>query len=156
MTVEDVTDTEIRVRSSAGNLNVYTRDGNLRRTQLKSGELRTWDPFVPRFSYPLEPGKTWAQKFTSKRPGQENEVDATVTVVGWESVAVKAGTFNALKITYQGLYRNKDNGFRGREIVNLWYVPEIRRWVKLDLLDRGSNGVIYNDTTEELLSYSVK
>jgi len=156
MTVENVTDTEFSIRSGAGNLNVYTRDGNIKRIEFKNGELRTWEPFVPRFSFPLEPGRTWTQKYISRRPGREVELDATVTVVGWENVTVNAGTFNALKITNLAWYRRKDNDFRGREIVTVWYVPEIRRWVRLDVLERGSNGVIYNDATEEILSYNLK
>jgi uncharacterized caspase-like protein len=156
MTVEEITDTEIRLRSGGGNLNVYDRDGNPVRTQYKSGELSAWAPFIPRFNYPMEPGKAWTQKFVSKRPNLEIENDATVTVVGWENITVQAGTFNALKISYVSWYRRRDNNFTGRTAVNFWYVPEIKRWVKLDVLERGNNGVIYTDSTEELLSYNVK
>jgi hypothetical protein len=156
MTVEGVSDHEISLRSGGGTLNVYNREGNLLRAQFKSGELRSWEPFFPRFSYPLELGKTWAQKFVSKRPNLEIDNDATLTVVGWESITVKAGTFNALKISYVSWYRRRDNNFTGRVALNVWFVPEIKRWVKVDVVDRGNNGKIYADTTEELLAFNVK
>ena len=44
----------------------------------------------------------------------------------------------------------------GRFAVNLWFALEVKRWVKLETLDRGNNGIIYNDSTEELLSFNVK
>ncbi len=156
MTVESISDTEVRIRSGGGNLNVYNHEGNPLRTHFKSGEVRSWEPFLPRFNYPLEPGKTWAQKFISKRPDFEVENDATITVVGWESITVKAGTFNALKISYVSWYHRKDNNARGRTAINVWYVPEVKRWVKLDVLERGNSGTVYADSTEELLVYKVK
>jgi len=156
MTVEAVTDTEVSIRSGGGNLNVYNLEGNLLRINYKSGELRAWEPFVPRFNYPLEPGKTWTQKFISKRPAFEVESDATVTVVGWENVTVQAGTFKALKISSVSWYRRKDNNARGQTAVHLWFAPEVKRWVKLDVLERGNSGIIYADSTEELLAFKVK
>lgn len=155
-TVEAVTDAEIRIRAGGGDLLVYNHEGNLTRREYKSGEVRTWQPFLPRFNHPLEPGKTWQQKFLFRRPDREVENDATITVVGWEDVSVPAGAFKALKIAYVSWYRRKDNNFVGRTAVNLWFAPEVKRWVKLEILERGNNGVIYTDSTEELLAFNVK
>ena len=69
---------------------------------------------------------------------------------------MQAGTFKALKISYVSWYRRKDNNFTGRTAVNVWFVPEVKRWIKLDVLERGRNGVIYADSTEELLAFNVK
>jgi uncharacterized caspase-like protein len=154
-TVESVTDKEVRIRAGGGNLFVYNLDGNLTRLEFKSGEVRTWEPFFPRFSHPLEPGKTWTQKYVVRRPDREVENDATVTVVGWEDVTVPAGTFKALKIATVTWYRRKDNNFRGQYAADVWFVPEVKRWVKAEAVDRGSNGVIYQDWTEELISLKV-
>ena len=68
----------------------------------------------------------------------------------------RAGTFKALKISSVSRYRRKGNNFMGRFAVNLWFALEVKRWVKLETLDRGNNGIIYNDSTEELLSFNVK
>lgn len=155
--VESITDTEVRIRTGGrGDLLVYNHDGNLVRREYATGEVRTWTPFLPRFSHPLEPGNAWEQKFVYQRPEREVENEATLAVVGWENITVPAGTFNALKITYASSYRRRDNNFTGRTAVNLWFVPEVKRWVKLEVLDRGSNGVIYTDDTEELLAFNVK
>lgn len=155
-TVEAVTDAEFRIRSRGGTLLVYNLDGNLMRREQKSGEVRIWEPFLQRFKHPLEPGKTWTQKFLFRRPNVEVENDAAVTVEGWETVAVPAGSFKALKISAVQWYRRRDNNFTGRTAVNTWFAPEVKRFVKLEVLERGSNGIIYQDTTEELLSFSVK
>jgi uncharacterized caspase-like protein len=154
--VEAVTDAEIRVRTGGGDVLVYNLDGNLMRREYKSGEVRTWEPFQARFNHPLEPGKTWTHKFVFKRSGREVEHDATYTVVGWEDITVPAGTFKALKITSVSSYRRLDNNFRGQTVVDTWYVPETKRWVKMEVLERGNNGVIYQDWTEELLSFKVQ
>jgi uncharacterized caspase-like protein len=154
--VEAVTDAEVQLRTGGGDVMVYNRDGNLVRRHYKSGEVRTWEPFLPRFSFPLEPGRTWSQKFVYKRPERSVENDASITIVGWEDVAVKAGSFKALKISYVSWYRRLDNNGRGQTAVNLWFVPEVKRWVKLDVLDRGASGVIYADSTEELVSFNLK
>ena len=155
-TVDTVTEKEYRERAGDGSLLVYTHDGNLTRREFKNGEVRTWDPFQPRFVYPLEPGKTWEQKYLYRRPDREFDNEATVTVVGWEKVTVPAGTFQALKISSVTWYRRKDNNFTGRVATNFWFVPEVKRWVKLESLDRGNNGIIYTDATEELVSYNLK
>ena len=155
-TVEAVTGTEIRVRTDGGDLLVYNHDGNLVRREYKKGEVRTWEPFLPRFSYPLEPGKTWEQKFVFKRPEREVENDATIAVVGWENITVQAGTFKALKISYVSWYRRKDDNGRGRTAVNVWFAHDVKRWVKLDVLERGNSGIIYTDSTEELIAFNVK
>ena len=155
-TVEAVSDTEVSERSGAGVLHVYKPEGNPLRVQLKSGEVRSYDPHVPLYHYPLEPGKTWSQKFIHKRPDREIENDATGTIVGWEHVTVGAGTFKALKMNYVAWYRRRDNNFTGRVAINVWFAPEVKRWVKMEYIDRGNNGVIYADTSEELISYRVK
>ena len=156
LTVDAVTDSEIRLRTGGGTLRTFNRDGNLMRIEFKSGEVRTWEPFVPRFSYPLEPGKSWTQKYVYRRADREIDNDATSTVVGWEDVTVPAGTFRALKVSVVTWYRRKDNNFTGRWVSSHWIAPEVKYWVKAEFIDRGNNGVIYEDWSEELLSFKVK
>ena len=155
-TVEAVTDTEIRMRAGNGDLVVYNHDGNLVRRENKNGEVRTWEPYQPLLRHPLDPGATWEQKFVYKRPNFQVENDAVGTVVGWEEVSVPAGTFKALKVTYVSWYRRLDNNSRGRTAITVWFAPELKRWVKLSLLERGSSGTIYSDSTEELAAFNLK
>ena len=155
-TVESITDAEVRMRANNGDLVVYNHDGNLMRREYKKGEVRNWDPYQPLLKHPLGPGMTWEQKYVFKRPDFQVENDATTTVVGWENVTVPAGTFKGLKVSYVSWYRRTDNNARGRTAINLWFVPEVRRWVKLEVLERGSSGTIYTDSTEELVAFNLK
>lgn len=155
-TVESITDTEVRMRANNGDLVVYNHDGNLVRREYRKGEVRTWEPYQPLLKHPLGPGTTWEQKYVFKRADFQVENDASSTVVGWENVTVPAGTFKALKISYVSWYRRTDNNARGRTGINLWFAPEVRRWVRLEVLERGNSGTIYTDSTEELVAYNIK
>ena len=84
--------------------------------------------------------------------------ERTYTVVGYEAVTVPAGQFNALKIEAEGhwmatlapgttvvqaaqsrngevdtassVQRNAGGSATGRTYMAIWYVPEVKRWVK--------------------------
>jgi len=55
---------------------------------------------------------------------------AKYKVAGWEEVAVPAGKFRALKIEGDGTYTRNDTRQTGRSKMELWYVPEVNRWVR--------------------------
>lgn len=90
-----------------------------------SKEDKRWDekakPHNGRYQNPLWVGKSYPAKYNfSRYKGWSGYVQTKVTVEGWETVTVPAGTFKALKIV-QG---NKN--FKS----TTWYVPSLRVNVK--------------------------
>lgn len=108
------------------------------------------------FDFPLEVGKSWNRKFETAVGNRSWSHDMTVTVAGVESVSVKAGTFNAVKIVVARKYLGSSTfGTRwaGTTQEILWYVPEVRNFVKRITIDGGQNK---SPIEQELLAYSVK
>lgn len=157
-TVGAVTDSEIRMgRQATGSR--YTHDGNLLYRRSNDGLERTYEPFVPLYTFPLEPGKSWQAKYKmSRSDGRIVDYDMSVTVVGWESVTVPAGTFKAMKLSSTNWYRRIDPGASGsgKIVMSRWYAPEVKRFVKSEIVELGRNNVVYDDNTWELVSYKVQ
>lgn len=137
-------------------------------------------------SFPLKPGKTWAIQYTEQNPNKQlkyEQRDSHYTVVGYESVEVPAGKFQALKIEEEGHWTAEtlpantvvqgaqvsQNGTTmvtqanragavvgsGRTYKAFWYVPETKRWVKSVEEMYNSNGVRTERYTSELESFKV-
>ena len=156
--VDSVTDTSIQVRTGSKTWFRYTRDWNLMANTPGDGIERKFDPPVPIFSFPLEPGKTWQGKYRNTRgDGRVFDNDRSVTVEGWEEVTVPAGTFKALKVSSLTYYRRVDGGGGGggRLVFNYWYAPEVGRPVRIEDVNIASNGVVHQDFTSELVSYKL-
>jgi hypothetical protein len=86
-----------------------------------------------------------------------------VDVIGWEDVTVPAGKFRALKIVSDGRFERTSDAMRGTSRNVIWYVPEVRRWVKLTLENRSDSakGKVKGKgrgehTGEELVAYELK
>jgi hypothetical protein len=100
--------------------------------------------------FPLQRGASYASAFqldaTKREAGARaiqgvstSDLDLKVKVAGWEDVAVPAGKFRALRIESEGGVR-RQQGFnpsggpapstRGFARIVVWYVPEVKRWVK--------------------------
>lgn len=96
------------------------------------------------YSWPLTPGKVWDQNTREERPVERQTRDSTSTwtVEGEETVAVPAGTFQALKI----VARNRQTSAVGYE---MWYAPAVKQWVKIREFLR--NGV----RERELISFKL-
>jgi hypothetical protein len=64
----------------------------------------------------------------------------------WESIEVPAGHFTALRYTnlIDLRYTNVSERVAGQRKENIWFVPEIGRWVV-----RESSGTFYQDVGEE-------
>ena len=83
--------------------------------------------------FPLAPGRQYQAAWDIRRPGfGEFHVrhERRVTVVGWEDVEVAAGKFRALKIQADGHFRRLDKEVRDEARNTIWYVPQVKRWVK--------------------------
>jgi len=114
------------------------------------------------------------------------KISQQYTVIGWEEVKVPAGTFKALKIEVEGEWSKEfeprgpsansavgtgtagataivqtHTAFTpppvsGRLYKAFWYVPEIKRDVKVISEDSNGSGALHKRTTEELESVSVQ
>jgi hypothetical protein len=156
--VESVTDSSIQVRTGAKVSFRFTRDWNPIVNVPADGIERRFEPPVPVYSFPLEPGKTWQGKYRNTRSdGKVYDNDRSVTVEGWEDVKVPAGTFKALKVSSLTYYRRVDSGGTGggRIVFNYWYAPEVGRPVRIEDVNIANNGVVHQDFTSELVSYKL-
>jgi uncharacterized caspase-like protein len=156
--VDSVTGSEIRFRTGSKTLFRYNSDWSLIGQIPGDGIERKFEPPAPVYSFPLEPGKTWQAKFKNTRSdGRVFDNDRTVTVEGWEEVTVPAGTFRALKVSSLTYYRRVDGAGSGggRVVFNYWYVPEVKRPVRIEDVNIGNNGVVIQDFTSELVSYKL-
>jgi len=91
--------------------------------------------------FPLQVGKTWQYSFRAKN--QKSEVlrhARKAEVTGWEKVRVPAGEFTALKIVHTGNRFGPGDENRGAERITFWYVPDMKRWVRCQIVRRGEKG----------------
>jgi hypothetical protein len=136
--------------------------------------------------FPLKAGKSWEVRYTEQHPSKTHKSEQWThkyTVVGFETVEVPAGTFNALKVEAEGHWtaelepmqtvvqgaqssagattlvteaqRTRSEPTSGRTYKAFWYSPEVRRWVKSVEEYYGSSGVRSERFTEELESYKL-
>ena len=137
------------------------------------------------FDFPLFGGKTWTVDFTEDNPPDNRQAKrvhwhVTYTVVGWEKVAVPAGTFDVVKVEGNGEWtaevapadaavaggRKDDQGtttvvqhrtvvehtVRGRVYRAFWYAPEIKIFAKVIEEYFNSGGIRTQRLTQELES----
>lgn len=137
-------------------------------------------------SFPLKPGKKWTLDYTELNPNPQHSSESyhrECAVTGWESIQVKAGTYNAAKVECEGQWtavvapalvsghesvvnatgvavvaQNRHitpKTFTGRLYEAVWYVPAEKRFVKSVEEYYDANGVRSKRNTEELVSSKV-
>jgi hypothetical protein len=94
-----------------------------------------FDPHFGLFKFPLRIGSSWKSAYEIHLP-RRNDLrvrhERRVSVVGYEEVVVPAGKFRALKVVAEGTYQHLGFARRsGSTRTVSWYVPEVKRWVKL-------------------------
>ena len=136
--------------------------------------------------FPLTTGKTWNLEYSELSPNKVHKSEqwsSKYTVVGYETVEVPAGKFNALKIEAEGhwtaemepgqsivqgaqtsqnsttmttsVQRASDKPTSGRTYKAFWYAPEVRRWVKSVEEFYSSGGIRNERETAELEAFKV-
>lgn len=75
--------------------------------------------------------------------------------VGWDGVTVPAGTFKALCIEVAGRRLGANVGLTTRFVYKVWYVPEVRRYVKVQHQSWSANGALYASDLVELDSFKL-
>lgn len=84
------------------------------------------------FKFPMRVGDTYPYSYETSWRGSpaRSRSEGSSKVVGWEEVVVPAGKFRALKIESRGTFQRLDTRGGSNQRLDLWYVPEIRRFVK--------------------------
>jgi len=103
--------------------------------------------------FPLAPGREYPAAWDMRRARSGDFLvrhERQVKIVGWEEIEVPAGRFRALKVQAQGSYRRIDRPSSGAAENTLWYVPEVKRWVKSVYKDADL------EVVEELYFYRVQ
>jgi len=83
--------------------------------------------------FPLAVGRTYPALWEMRRPRIGAFLarhERTVQVVGWEEVEVPAGKFLAIKVQADGRWQRLDRKTGDWARDTIWYVPEVKRWVK--------------------------
>ena len=106
------------------------------------------------FKFPLAVGATHDIAYTAQRPNQEFKNERKTTVAGWEEISVPAGKFRALKLEIKGVWQSLTWRGGGTDMTTIWYVPEVKRWVRLDTESSWSSG--HSSESHELLEYSLQ
>jgi hypothetical protein len=83
--------------------------------------------------FPLAVGRSYPALWEMRRPRAGKfhvRHERTVKVVGWEEIEVPAGKFLALKVQAEGRWQRLDRKSADWARNTVWYVPEVKRWVK--------------------------
>ena len=79
------------------------------------------------FNFPLEIGKSWKDKFTTKATFKEYTFIETFTALGWEDIVVQGGKFKTVKIEYKQA-RDDEPAKEGK--LWYWYSPDVKYMIK--------------------------
>jgi hypothetical protein len=100
--------------------------------------------------FPLAAGKKWSFGAKGLFRNTVNHYDIVNTVLAYEDVTTKAGTFKAFRLTRDWNIRPIDNRGRGSSWSTVeWYAPSVKRIVKYTTTNP-------NGREWELVSYTVK
>ncbi len=137
----------------------FDREGNLYSMPSPTGTgTLVFDPVDPRFRFPLKPGDSWTANSREMFPQYVKQADNRVTVLGWESVTVPAGTFQALKVSKVS---NKawspfpGQSLASKRVTHWWYVPALRNFARYEALEVDQRGQVLVDQTWELDSFKL-
>lgn len=156
ITITSVSDTgyETSVKVLEGDADGYEGKNTNEMNAIIGRGGRKFDPYVPYFSFPMMPGKTWegSWKYTKiKRRTFYFKGTMKSRVEGWENIKTPAGEFKTLKITFKAKIINQFG--RGPETTGTrWYCPAIRHIVRSEIKDKGG---MMREEVKELVSYKL-
>ncbi len=111
------------------------------------------------FAFPLTVGKKWTAEFKTPSGNPNYQVPHTRSahVEGWETVAVPAGTFKALRISYvdRVMLFIGDGIFPAYINETRWYAPEVKWYVKREEVVRNPLKKIETQVREELVDFKL-
>jgi hypothetical protein len=101
---------------------------------LANGQQLEFTPSFRWVSFPLKPGGAWMDQVHLKRQTFELDLASKFTAGPWETVAVPAGQFAAVKVvaeeTYAAGRNNKGESFTGSGTHIYWLAPNVKCPVK--------------------------
>ena len=109
---------------------VYAAGWNGLELPLTNLQRFRYEPALPAYTYPLEPGRSWYTIVNATDPVTRKtyRVHTQGKVVGWERIRVPAGEFDALRIQRYVFAGNSDAVKSQESIAETdWYVPALRR-----------------------------
>lgn len=162
--------TDLRVVAKGGWLDTERREvwpapGLVSQGALFEVETRRFATPLERYRYPLTVGERWNQNVVNynEQLGRDGPINRYVRVLGYETVTVPAGTFEALRLE---VLMRLDDGELWRWptdcLYTVWYAPAVKGVVKesrrATYVERRSdvtNGLLpAQNATVELLRYS--
>ncbi len=148
------------VHSSASELPYrYDANGNLQSMPAPSGPgTVVIDPADVLLRFPLQAGATWSGTTREVWPAFSKSAENMVTAVGWESVQVPAGTFQAMKISKVAAHAWEPfpgQALRSKRVTNVWFVPALRTFARYETLEVTATGTVLADQTWELDGFKV-
>ncbi len=187
LTVSRVTSTTIYFSSRQSGSTQPARDQIAGRDWRRLRDINGNETVISQpLSFPLAAGKSWDIDYTEQHPDKAHKFErwqSTFKVIGYETVEVPAGKFNALKIEAEGHWtaepepsqsvvqaaQSAESGttmvtevkkttagpVTGRTYKAFWYAPEVKRWVRSVEEYYGSGGVRSERYTSELESFKV-
>lgn len=105
---------------------VHTPEFNRIEEHRDGKPYRAYKPSWPIYRYPMRLGDSYPVKFAHNSDNGSVEREATVRVVGWETISVPAGTFKTLKVEMSGTYHVWPANYRGHFTETLWMLPEAK------------------------------
>lgn len=113
-------------------------------------------PAVKYFTFPARLGDTWnaTSTETNIKTGKTRLHVLAGRVEGFETIAVPAGTFRALKVILDSEVREEGRTVTGRDVS--WYAPDVRRTVKSELESRENDTGKTGRRTVNLISYRLQ
>lgn len=150
-TVTSVTEKQTTISASKNGGPSYEVDLNNQGDIFRSGHT-TWEPAIGWLSFPMMVGKSWDFHDLKRSPSGIRDTDEVVKVVAFERVQVRAGTFDAYKVTILGVSAGHLGGGRAVQIHSTyWYAPSVKAIVKSQAGWSGSG----SDEAIELIAFSL-
>ena len=89
--------------------------------------------------FPMEVGKKWKSRISYNSDCGRTTDDLEAEIKGWEDIEVPAGKFRALRIEHNGFYTGTrcEGGQKNRWY---WYVPSLKRFVRVEARSYTSRG----------------
>jgi hypothetical protein len=95
---------DIRIRRSGPRVDTdrverWSTPGDLVRGSVLEAEVRTFDPPLPRWRYPLARGQRWSLWANNVHPdGASGRINYAAVVGGWDTITTPAGAFDAIGV----------------------------------------------------------
>jgi hypothetical protein len=129
--------------------------GNLTRAKTL-GIMFDYQPSTYHFVFPLRTGAVYDLDFFQK--GTQHSFDAKVKLnIGEEAqLDTAVGKLKAIRIHRDVKYAERGGKRGGTNAWDYWYSPQVKRWVRAEMVNTTNNGKVLSHEIWELESYKVR